>query len=297
MRSIGLAAVLVLSSAYCIAQSVAATSPATISLLVTQDECAPPLTLVNLKTSSKVKPAAVEVLPDGPVDYTVLWDVSNSERGIFQSTRDAIDLTLREVPRPGLDKGLLGAFSQESYFANQYTSDPTVIMQYYRRFKPAGGTVLYDTLIDAVVRMQTFDSSDAPRVVFVFSDGEDNASHHKRDQALAALLAAHIRVYAFSPNNSGFTTRGDNILRYFAENTGGRFLVIPSSPSVNDYQRSMSKVMREIRYDWTHWYRVNLQLTDSVKPGKKIELGLTNGNRHCPLHAAAVHFNTEKPKS
>jgi len=297
MRSICLAAVLVFSSACCIAQSVAAASPETISLLVTQGECAPPLTLANLKTSSKLKPAAVEVLPDGPVDYTVLWDVSNSERGVFQSTRDAIDFTLREVPRPGLDKGLLGAFSTESYFANQYTSDPTAITQYYRRFKPAGGTALYDALIDTAGHMQEFDSSDAPRVVFVFSDGDDNASHHKRDQALAALLEKHIRVYAFSPNNSGITTRGDNTLIFFAENTGGRFWVIPSSTSFDHYQRSMSKVMREIRYDWTHWYRVNLQLTDAVKPGKKIELRLTNGNSHCPLHAAAVHFSTEKPKS
>jgi len=58
------------------------------------------------------------------------------------------------------------------------------------------------------------------RVMFLFTDGEDNASHLSPNKAAEIVLTAGVRIYAFAPN-PGVELRGDRILAQFTKLTGG----------------------------------------------------------------------------
>ncbi len=82
---------------------------------------------------------------------------------------------------------------------------------------PDGATPLYDTLIFAADLLAQKTQPEARKVVILFSDGEDTVSKNSAADAVEAILANDIQVYAISAGN-----RANDFLETLASATGGR---------------------------------------------------------------------------
>jgi Ca-activated chloride channel family protein len=89
------------------------------------------------------------------------------------------------------------------------------------------------------------------RVMIVLSDGLDNLSVHTRDEALAMAQRAEVTLYTISTNRSGLSTRGDKVLEYLAQETGGRTF-FPFS--ADDLATNFQEISRELRSQYSLAY-------------------------------------------
>ena len=178
---------------------------------------------------------------DLPLRIGVLIDTSNSvsERLHFEEEA-AIDF-LSEAIRPGKDQAFVVGFDVEPQLVQDYTDDVEKLSNAVRGLAAGGTTSLYDALYYACKQKMlnlsdtTANGTSGPylrRVLIVVSDGRDTNSGRSRDEALVMAERSEAIIYAISTNNSGSNTAGgnapnaygpgDKILKYFADETGGK---------------------------------------------------------------------------
>ena len=181
---------------------------------------------------AELSPGDVEIKVDGktalvqeirpmagvPLHYVLLFDTSGSQHERFNLQKAQAVRLLSKVVRAARDQGMLVAFNDKAYLAAQGTN-PQELVDAITRERSVGGTAFYDAAISAANRLaQAADS--APRVMFILSDGQDNASQVNRYYAEQSLLNARIRVYVIGQGKP--YRRGGEALRLFSESTGGR---------------------------------------------------------------------------
>ncbi len=93
----------------------------------------------------------------------------------------------------------------------------------------------------------------------VLSDGEDNQSHQTRDQALEMAQKADVVIYAVSTNEKRLESRGDRVLKYLAEETGG-LAFFPFR--MEDLNRSFRQLADELRHQYNIYYRPDPMKSD-----------------------------------
>jgi VWFA-related protein len=85
----------------------------------------------------------------------------------------------------------------------------------------------------------------------VLSDGLDNQSEHTREEALAMAQRGEVTIFAISTNRSGLVGRGDRVLKYLAEQTGGRaFFPFEAADLAANFQ----EIARELRSQYSLAY-------------------------------------------
>jgi Ca-activated chloride channel family protein len=100
------------------------------------------------------------------------------------------------------------------------------------------------------------------RAMIILSDGEDNQSRFSRDQALEMAQKADVVIYTISTSavQGGVSnTRGDRVLRYFSEETGGTTF-FPFQ--VTDLSQSFENIANELRHQYNILYRPEPLKTD-----------------------------------
>jgi VWFA-related protein len=92
-------------------------------------------------------------------------------------------------------------------------------LNYRADLKPGGATALFDAVgLACTSRMEADGIKPARRVLVLVSDGDDNMSHILLDEAISIAQEAGVVIFAVSTGNM---RRGNNILRWLAESTGG----------------------------------------------------------------------------
>ena len=109
-------------------------------------------------------------------------------------------------------------------------------------------TALYDAMIACSNSLADSASPSDLRVMFILSDGDDNASRHNREQALQSLVKSGIRVYAIGERNAedpwpAVAAKGIDALKRFAEKTGGKAYI---SKSGNDMQSAVTDISSQL---------------------------------------------------
>jgi len=88
-------------------------------------------------------------------------------------------------------------------------------------------------------------------VMIIVSDGLDNQSEHSREEALAMAQRGEVTVFTISTNRTGLALRGDKVLKYLAEETGGRaFFPFSAGDLAGDFQ----EISRELRSQYSLAY-------------------------------------------
>jgi VWFA-related protein len=188
-----------------------------------------------------------------PLRLVVLIDTSNSVRDRFRFIQEAAISFLVGVIR-GEDRVAVIAFDSLVEAVAGFEDDPEKASTAIRDLKPGRGTSFYDALEFACRSKLTgrATQSSERRIILILSDGEDSQSRVTRDQALEAVHRADAVLYAISTNMGRTLSDGDKVLKYFAEETGGRVL---SPFRVEELSQSFETLAESVRRHYNLLYR------------------------------------------
>jgi VWFA-related protein len=201
---------------------------------------------------------------DLPLRLGILIDTSNSIRERFKFEQEAASQFIDSVMRTNLDKAMVVSFDTSAELVSDLVSDTDKLTAAVRDLRPGGGTSLYDAIYFACRDKL---SQDQPRYKFrraivIVSDGDDNQSRYTRDQALEMAQKADVVIYTISTNGiTRIESDGDKVLRYFAQETGGRAF-FPFK--VEDLDQSFENIANELRHQYSISYRPDPLKTDGL---------------------------------
>jgi Ca-activated chloride channel homolog len=200
---------------------------------------------------------------DLPLRLAILVDTSNSVRDRFRFEQEAASEFVKSVLKTNSDKAMLVSFDTSAELVSDLIEDTDKLDRAIRGLRPGGGTALYDAIhLACRDKLQ----QDQPRhkfrrAIVILGDGDDNASHHSRDQALEMAQKADTVIYAISTNISKTENDGDKVLKYLTTETGGRAF-FPFK--VEELEQSFQDIANELRHQYNISYRPEPLVTDGL---------------------------------
>jgi Ca-activated chloride channel homolog len=198
---------------------------------------------------------------DVPVSIVLVFDDSNSMKGMLGRSREAVSLLLKAANPE--DEFALVEFSERPSLALNWTDDPSQVHDYLTHVEPHGTTALLDAIVlgGSVARR----AHNPRRVLVVISDGGDNHSRYGVAAVKRYLLEAGVEVYAVNilndfPQPTG-TADGPLLLGGICWAEGGESVEIEHYTKLADV---IEQVAREIRSQ----YILSYQLSTLGRPGK-----------------------------
>ncbi len=192
-----------------------------------------------------------------PLVLGVLLDASNSVRPKLKFEQEAAMNFLDTVVRRRKDKALFVAFNTTVELLQDFTDDLEGLRKAIYSTRASGSTALYD----AVYRVceEKMLGGSGRRALIVISDGEDNASEHKLEQAIDIAQRSETIVYALGTSNAGefgvtggiLDTPGTKEMKRLAEETGGRAF-FPTK--IITLERNFAEIGRELRSLYVLFY-------------------------------------------
>lgn len=182
----------------------------------------------SLIVSERKEPVAeIDLLHglDMPLELGVLIDTSGSERDyghlneIVAGAKDFVN----HMVRGSEDRIFFLTFAAKTQATEWLKKEQ--LSGVSLDVKLGGGTALYDSLATACrERMGPRDwNHSTRRVLVIISDGDDNQSHITRDEAVSEALKSGVVIFAADAHLLGNLGKGDRILKYLAEVSGGEF--------------------------------------------------------------------------
>ncbi len=202
---------------------------------------------------------------DLPLQVGLLIDASNSIRDRFKFEQESAIEFLNDTIRRRYDQAFVIGFDEKPELTQDFTDNMEALSNGVRMLHPGGGTALYDALYyasrDKLLKSSQVDS--VRRAIILVTDGEDNASHVTREEAIEMALRADAIVYTISTNfgGSGESDKHDKILDRIAEATGGR--------SFRPFQLSdVANAFSEIQDDLRSQYALSYHPANFAKDGR-----------------------------
>lgn len=177
----------------------------------------------------------------------LLIDTSNSIRDRLRFEQQAATDFLSDTIRRGKDQAFVVGFDVEPQIVQDYTDNVEQLSNSIRGLQAGGVTSLYDAIYFACRDKLLFFPPPEPylrRLIIIISDGEDNRSEHTRDEALAMAQRAEVTVFAISTNRTGAEQRGDKVLKFLAEQTGGHAFFPFEASDLGEEFRAIGRDLR-----------------------------------------------------
>ena len=187
---------------------------------------------------------------DVPVAMGVVIDNSGSMR----EKRDKVNKAALNLVRSSnqQDQVFIVNFNDEFYLDQDFTSDPNKLREALERVEARGGTALYDAVVASADHLQQ-NAKLQKRVLFVVTDGEDNASRESLEQAVRRLQKENgPTVYAIGILGEEKARRARRALQTLAERTGGIAFLPKTVDEVDQISRT---VAHDIRNQYTIGYK------------------------------------------
>lgn len=150
---------------------------------------------------------AFDELVNRPIRAGILLDTSDSMASSFQADRATATKFLQRLFRQRSDQAFVTQFAYESELLQQWTGDTSsltnAINRARQRKEAPGGTGLFNAVFRAC--FYSFDKVDLTatgNLIFLFSDGEDNAGLTSLDEAARACQRSNTQVFAFLPSSA-----------------------------------------------------------------------------------------------
>ena len=163
---------------------------------------------------------------DLPLQVGLLIDASGSIRERFKFEQESAIEFLNETLRPHFDKAFVLGFDSSLEMTQDFTDSTESLSKGIRSLRPGNATRLYDAVYYACREklLQSAQSDSVRRAIILVSDGDDNASHVTREEAIEMALRADVIIYTISTNYAGMgdTDKNDKILERISDATGGR---------------------------------------------------------------------------
>jgi Ca-activated chloride channel family protein len=278
----------------------------------------------NNRVISDIRQEDITVLEDGraqqiftfkrettlPINIAILMDLSGSQEYTFPQERTAAGEFLRSVIRPGKDSASILTFQEDVELVQGLTSRIETLnrafdeIQYSRRFGPSSSrrqaTALYDAIYitaDEVLardinRTALSDDAVTRRAIILLTDGVDNASSRKLEEAIDRAWRSGVVIYAIGIGDR-FRFEGvrEDVLRRMSEETGGR-AYFPRGPDdlLDDF--------RQIENEMRSQYLVAYAPTNTTHDGRfrRIEVRVNSRNDARIIHRRGYYAATEEVK-
>ena len=186
---------------------------------------------------------------DVPVAMGIVIDNSGSMREKRDQVNQAA-LNLVRSSNPD-DQVFIVNFNDEFYLDQDYTADIKKLGSALEKVESRGGTALYDALVASAGYLQQ--AKLQKRVLFVVTDGEDNASRDSLEEAVKTLSGENgPTVYAIGLLGEEKQRRARRAIQTLAERTGGMAFLPKSLGEVDEISRT---VAHDIRNQYTIGYK------------------------------------------
>jgi len=187
---------------------------------------------------------------DVPVAMGIVIDNSGSMR----EKRDKVNkaaLNLVRASNPE-DQVFVVNFNDEYFLDQDFTGNIKKLQQALEKVEARGGTALYDAMVASADYMKK-NAKLQKKVLFVVTDGEDNASTDTLEQAIHQLQQENgPTVYAIGLLGEERARRARRALETMAERTGGIAFLPKTLDEVDDISRT---VAHDIRNQYTIGYK------------------------------------------
>ena len=206
-----------------------------------------------------------------PITLAILLDTSGSMREQIKEVHQAAG-SFVDTLRPE-DKALVIDFNENVVLIQDLTSDHAALKEAITSTEPIGPTAIYDALHATYRKLRPVEGRKA---MVLLSDGDDTASETKLERIIDQSKRNNVLIYGIGLG-AGF---GDgprkNVLRQFAESTGGRAFFIGKATELETaYQQIAEELRRQylLTYEtgiaeWNgKWVEVEVQ---STQPGVKV---------------------------
>jgi VWFA-related protein len=188
---------------------------------------------------------------DIPVAMGIVIDNSGSMREKRNKVNQAaLNLVRSSNPK---DEVFVVNFNDEYYLDQDFTNDLLKLKEALEKIDARGGTALYDAVVASADHLKKNARLDK-KVLFVVTDGEDNASNGNLEQAIKLLQEENgPAVYAIGIlGDEEHPKRARKALEVVAQRTGG----IAFFPKTLDEVDEISKtVAHDIRHQYTIGYK------------------------------------------
>lgn len=231
---------------------------------------------------------------DLPLTIGLLVDVSASQRNLIEIERDAASQFFSQVLRKK-DEAFLISFGEEAELLQDYTGSPRLLTEGLKQLRVSSGvggigpgpvptagdprgTVLYDAVYLAA--NEKLKTEVGRKVIVVITDGVDQGSRLKIDQAVEAAQKADAVVYCIDYSDpsayGGFGMislggGGGSAMRKMSDETGGRVYKV-------DRKHTLNQVFQELQEEMRSQYSIAYTPTNDRKDGtyRKIDIKLSS---------------------
>jgi VWFA-related protein len=188
---------------------------------------------------------------DIPVDMGIVIDNSGSMRERRAKVNQAALNLVRSSNQQ--DEVFVVNFNDEYYLDQDFTSDLLKLKDALEKIDAKGGTALYEAVVASADHLKRNGKRDK-KVIFVVTDGEDNASRENLEQAVRQLQEENgPAVYAIGIlGDEEHPKRAKRALEIMAQRTGGLAFFPKTLDEVDEISRT---VARDIRNQYTIGYR------------------------------------------
>jgi len=230
----------------------------------------------NNRVIGDIRQEEISVLEDGrpqqiftfkrettlPINIAILMDLSGSQEYTFPQEKIAAGEFLRSIIRPNRDSAAILTFQDDVELVQGLSSRIDTLnrafdtIQYSSRLAPSSSrhqaTALYDAIYITADEILAHDdyrkaSDDAVtrRAIILLTDGVDNASRRKLDDAIDRAWRAGVVIYSIGIGDR-FRFEGirEDVLRRLGEETGGRAYFPRGADDLLDDFRQIESEMR-----------------------------------------------------
>jgi Ca-activated chloride channel homolog len=187
---------------------------------------------------------------DVPISLGIVIDNSGSMREKrAKVAKAAVNLVKASNPQ---DEVFVVNFSDEYYLDQPFTNKVNLLQDALEKYETRGGTALYDAVVASADELKKHGKLQK-KILFVVTDGEDDASRESLEQAVRRLQEENgPTVYAIGVLGEERQRRAKRALETMAERTGG-IAFFPRS--LEEVDSISSAVARDIRNQYTIGYK------------------------------------------
>ena len=188
-----------------------------------------------------------------PLRVGIVIDASTSIRTRFQFEQQSATEFLLQILKARSDRAFIMGFDVTPTVTQDWTNNLDALETGINRLRPGGGTALFDAVYTACRDKLLSERGPEPvrKAMVLLSDGDDNQSRVRPDEAIKMCQRAETIIYAISTNWTPSRGKGDQVLTQMAEETGGQVLF---PPSVEEMSESFHNIEEELRSQYALTY-------------------------------------------
>ena len=220
-----------------------------------------------------------------PLRVGLVIDASTSIRTRFEFEKQAATEFLIETLKVQSDRAFVMGFDVTPSIMADWTNNLDALQTGVNRLRPGGGTALFDAVYTACRDKLLSEHGREPvrKAMILISDGDDNQSRVRPDEAIKMCERSETIIYAVSDNWTPSRGKGDQVLEEMAEATGGRVFF---PPSVEEMTTSFHQIQAELRSQ----YALNYTPADFKANGAFRPIYLYCNDRRYQVRARKGYF-------